>query len=84
MPSTLHAARASSPSTEHLIREAFRHRGLPVDAARIVFHADRDAFTFSYPGYSPVTITGLELMQSGDRAGLIEARLADMLNLPVI
>jgi hypothetical protein len=84
MPSTLHAARASNPSTEHLIREAFARHGLPVDAARIVFHADRDAFTFSYPGYSPVTITGLDLMQSGDHAALIEARLTDMLNLPVI
>jgi hypothetical protein len=84
MASTLHAARASSPSTEHLIREAFARRQLPVDAARIVFHPDRDAFTFSYPGYSPVTITGLDLLQVSDRAGLIEARLTDMLNLPII
>jgi hypothetical protein len=84
MASTLHAARASSPSTEHLIREAFRHHGLPADAARIVFHADRDAFTFSYPGYSPVTITGLELLQVADRAGLIEARVDDMLRLPIV
>jgi hypothetical protein len=84
MPSTLHAARASNPSTEHLIREAFRHHHLPVDAARIVFHPDRDAFTFSYPGYSPVTITGLDLLQVADRAGLIEARMTDMLNLPII
>ena len=84
MSSTLHAARASNPSTEHLIREAFRQRGLPVDAARIVFHPDRDAFTFSYPGYSPVTITGLDLLQFADRAGLIKARLDDMLRLPII
>lgn len=84
MPSTLHAARASNPSTEHLIREAFRHRKLPVDAARIVFHPDRDAFTFSYPGYSPVTITGLDLLQVADRAGLVQARVDDMLRLPII
>jgi hypothetical protein len=84
MASTLHAARASSPSTEHMIREMFRHRGLPADAVRITFHADRDAFTFSYPGYSPVTITGLELLQVADRAGLIEARVDDMLRLPIV
>ena len=84
MASTLHAARASNPSTEHLIREAFARRQLPVDAARIVFHADRDAFSFSYPGYSPVTITGLDLLQVSDRAGLVEARMDDMLRLPII
>jgi hypothetical protein len=84
MPSTLHAARASNPSTEHLIREAFARRGLPPDAARIVFHANRDAFSFSYPGYSPVTITGLDLLQVSDQAGVVDARLTDMLNLPVI
>jgi hypothetical protein len=84
MPSTLHAARASNPSTEHLIREAFRHHHLPVDAARIVFHADRDAFTFSFPGYSEVTITGLDMLQVSDRAALVESRVDGMLRLPII
>jgi len=84
MPSTPHAARASNPSTEHLIRQAFQRRGLHPDAARIVFHSDRDAFSFSYPGYSPVKITGLDLLQVSDRAGLVESRLSDMLNLPII
>jgi hypothetical protein len=84
MPSTLHAARASNPSTEHLIHEAFRHHHLPVDAARIVFHPDRDAFTVGYPGYSPFTVTGLDLLQVSDRAALIEARLDDMLRLPIV
>jgi hypothetical protein len=84
MPSTLHAARASNPSTEHLIREAFRHYHLPVDAARIVFHADRDAFTVDYPGYNPFTVTGLDMLQATDTKAMIEAKVADMLALPIV
>jgi hypothetical protein len=84
MSTVMHAARASNPSTEHLIREAFRQRGLPVDAARIAFHADRDAFTFSYPGYSQVTITGLDMIQATDSVALIQSRVDDMLRLPII
>jgi hypothetical protein len=84
MSTVLHAARASNPSTEHLIHEAFRHHHLPPEAARIVFHPDRDAFTFSFPGYSEVTITGLDMLQVSDRAALVESRVDDMLRLPII
>jgi hypothetical protein len=67
-----------------MIRWAIGHQGLPVDPLRIEAHADRDAYTFDYPGYSPVTITGLELLQSGDPQGYITARVIDMLRTPVI
>lgn len=84
MPSTLHAARASRPSTEHLVREELHRMGLPEDAARVAFHADRDAFVISYPGYSPVTITGLEVIQAGSAQAIIAHKLSDMLRKPVI
>lgn len=84
MPSTPPAAPASSPTVEQMIREAVRRNGLPEGAVRIRAHVERDAWTFSYPGYSAVTITGLELLQSGDPQGFLVARVADMLRLPVV
>lgn len=84
MPSTLHAARASNPSIQHLVREELHRLGLVQDAARITVHADRDAFTIAYPGYSPITITGLDTIQAGSASAIIAHKLTDMLHKPVI
>ena len=84
MASTLHAARASNPSVQHMIRAAFEHHHLPIGALRITVPFDQDAYIFSFPGYSAITITGLELLQATDPQALIDAKVVNMLALPVI
>jgi len=84
MPSTLRAARASNPEPQSMIRHAVQRRGLPVGALRIEAHPNRDAWVFTYPGYAQVTITGQELLQAGDPQAFIDARVDDMLRLPLV
>jgi hypothetical protein len=66
------------------VRMAFANRGLPTAALRIVPEYNADAIQVQFPGYNPIRFTGMEIIDADNVRALIEARLTDMLNLPVI
>lgn len=85
MPSTPPAAAAFDyPEFVLAVRTAFANRGLPIAALHIVPQYDSDVIWVQFPGYNPIRFTGMEIIDADNVRALIEARLTDMLNLPVI
>jgi hypothetical protein len=85
MPSTPPAAAVFDyPEFTLAVRMAFANRGLPDTALRIVAQHNADVIWVHFPGYSPIHFSWLEIIDTDNVRALIEARLTDMLNLPVI